>query len=170
MTTVSLMTGLRKYFLMGTELANQRDLAQKVTKKFPEVSQRSLALHIVRPRPDVREHILDWLRLFAEDRLRPGAVSEETFAMVSEEGILRVTDLELVPKPTVTFYVEVDTCWKLAARRETVYTAYIKGLPLRVKGHFIIRDMELIDEILNTFYELMREEGKDLAKLFAGAF
>ena len=96
---------------------------------------------------------------------------EESFGILMNPQInLEVVDARTLTEPTVRFFVEEEVAWKLAARRETTYTAYIKGLALRAKGQHIIRDLELVDEILETVYTLMKEEGKDMAALFMDRF
>jgi hypothetical protein len=54
----------------------------------------------------------------------------------------------------------------VAARTETVYTAWLKGWPIRIQGDYAVRDVELVDEILNLYYQLALEAGHDLAALF----
>lgn len=125
---------------------------------------------IVRPLPEIARDVPDWLRLHVEGKFKDGAVSEETFSMFMEptSDQITVTDSWRVPSHTVILYIEEETCWALAARMETVYTAYIKGLPIRVVGDYALRDLELIDEILYRFHTMMTEAGHDLATLFGG--
>lgn len=125
---------------------------------------------IVRPRPEVVRDIPDWLRLYERGRLKEGAVLSESFSFfldpVNDE--IKIVDFWKVEKPTVIFYIEESVCWSLVTRAETVYTAYTKNLPIRVVGTGIIRDLELVDEVLNRFYEIMSESGHDLSELFGG--
>ena len=129
-----------------------------------------MCIRVLKPRSEVAHYIPDWVRAFSEGKLRDGAVAEETFSLYYEPttDTIQVTDTWRVPAHTVTFFVEEGTCWAIAARRETVYTAYQRGMPLRVQGDFKIRDMELIDEIMNSFYQTLKDQGKDMAALFVG--
>jgi len=133
------------------------------------MSQRTLQVKVLKPDRGLARDIPEWLQLYEEGRLKVGAIEEESFTiyMNPSTNSLAVTDSELIPSPTATFLVEEEVCWQLAARTESVYSAYIKGYPLRVVGEFKIRDMELVDEILDSFYEIMKADGKDIAELFA---
>lgn len=170
MSTQSTLTQLREYFQLGARLANQAGVSQEVRKRIPEAAQRTVQVKVLRPRPEVAQYLPDWLKLYAEDRLKEGAVQEESFSLYLDPltNQIQVTDPWRIPDHTVTFLVEENTCWMLASRKETVYTAYQKGLPMRVKGDFIIRDMELVDEILDLFYRTLQDQNMDLAQLLGG--
>ena len=163
-------SGLRQWFQMGAELANKKSLAQKIRAKFPESAHRTVGMVIVRPLPEIIRDVPDWLRLYAEGRFKDGAVEEETFSLYMDptNNQILISDSWKVGSHTVIFYMEENTCWALASRTESVYSAYMKDLPIHVAGKYVIRDMELIDEILQNFYDLMSESGHDLAALLGG--
>lgn len=169
--TQPLKTGIRQYFEMGAQLANPRGLPHKIRTRFPEAAQRSVVIEILRPHPEVSSRIPNWLLLYTEDKLKPGAIQVERFAIYLDpiNNDIVITDAWRISDSTVTFFIEEHTCWALAARKETVYTAYIRNHPIRVQGTYVIRDIELIDEILDSFYNLLKSEGRDLAEVFAGA-
>lgn len=123
-------------------------------------------MRIVRPHPEVKI-IPDWLKLYADGKLKPGAVQEEPFTLfIDSQEQMVVGDYHRVADPTVRFIIESEVCWRLAARSDSVYSAYMKGLDMRAEGDFTIRDMELVDEILRQLYDLLIEEGHDVARLF----
>ena len=163
-------TPLRTYFTMGAQLANQSGVLDQVKKRVPEADQRTVLVKILTPHPEVSHYIPDWLRLYAQGKMKPGSVSEEIFTifMDPKANKIGITDSWRVPEHTVTFLIEENTCWSIAARKETVFTAYHKGYPLRVIGDFKLRDMELVDEILRIIFEALKAEGKDLSELFRG--
>lgn len=100
--------------------------------------------------------------------MRAGAVLEEPFCLfIDSNSQMVVADFHRVLEPTVCFFVEEATCWKLAGRSYSVYSAYMMGKPIRAQGAFTIRDMELVDQILQMFYDALKMDGFDLAGLFA---
>ena len=54
----------------------------------------------------------------------------------------------------------------IAGRSETCYTAWWKGMPLWTEGDSPVRDMNVIDDILELFHSLMNNAGHDVASLF----
>lgn len=125
---------------------------------------------IVRPLPEVSRDIPNWLMLYQQGKLKEGAVAAESFSLYLDptENQMRVSDSWQVGQHTVIFYIEEYVCWALASRAETVYSAYMKGLQIRVAGDYALRDMELVDEILQRFYEMTTEAGHDIASLMGG--
>lgn len=124
-------------------------------------------MRIVKPHPEVKI-IPDWLKLYADGKLKPGAVQEEPFTLfIDSHEQMIVGDYHRVASPTVRFIIESGVCWRLAARSDSVYSAYMKGLDMRAEGDFTIRDMELVDEILKQLYDLLVQEGHDVARLFS---
>lgn len=126
--------------------------------------------------------IPNWIRHYAEGRLRAGSAVEESFCLfIDSKDQIVVADFHRVAEPTVRFFIDEDTAWKLAARNLSVYSAFSTSLPLRadgdaktiqplafrVEGEFAMRDMELMDEILQLFYDVLREEGHNLAEVVA---
>ena len=104
---------------------------------------------------------------YSEKKLRAGAAVEEAFSLfIDSHEHLVVADFHRVLDPTICFVLDNLTAWKLAARSYSVYSAFAMGLPLRAEGDFAIRDMELMDEILKLLYDILMEEGHDLAALF----
>jgi hypothetical protein len=113
-----------------------------------------------------------WLKEYAEDKLVPGAVGEEVFCVALDPETNQVYVADAPPphsRSTVTFLLEEHTAYMLAMRSESVYSAWLKGRPVRVHGEYVMRDIELVDEILNIYYQLMLENGHDLAAVFRGA-
>lgn len=162
---------MRDYFEMGTTLANKSGLGQRVREKF-QAAKRSVQIRIVTPLPEVEQRIPGWLRKYAEGKLKPGAATEEAFTVFLDPttNTINIVDAWQVNTPTATFYLWDKVAWQLAARTHTVLTAWWSGMPIYVVDQkTAIRDMELVDEILSVYYELMLENGHDLAKLFQGA-
>ena len=166
----AMTTGLREYFELGAKLANQQELSERLTQKYPESASRSLGLVIVRPRQDVARYIGDWLDLFIKDKLKEGAVSAESFFLCfdPQSKVIQVTDSGQVKQPTVLIYIDEDTAWSLASRSESIYSSYMKSHHVRVVGKYMLRDIEVIDEMLEQFYQMMGAAGHDLAALFGG--
>ena len=95
-------------------------------------------------------------------------MAAETFCVYLDptSGQIQIVDAWQVKDPTVVFYIEQQAAQIVAARTETVYTAWLKGWPIRIQGDYEVRDVELVDEILNLYYQLALEAGHDLAALF----
>lgn len=114
----------------------------------------------------------NWLTEYANNNLMSGAVEEEIFCValnpVNSEIYVADQDPRVSNVSTVTFLLEEHTAYMLAMRSESVLSAWLKGFPVRVVGEYAMRDVELVDEILNTYYHLMLENGHDLATLFRG--
>ncbi len=110
----------------------------------------------------------DWLPAYVEGRLKAGAVEEDAFTVFLDPQTNRLNVVEpfQVQEPTATFYIEEATAWVIAGRGETCYTAWLSGLPIYIEGEFMVRDTELVDEILALFYELSLTSGHDVAALF----
>jgi hypothetical protein len=172
LTTLTTKTSLKEYFQMGTELANKHGLGPMVVQRFREAARRSVRLVILKPHPRmVREHP-GWLKAYAEGKLVPGAVEEEIFCVALNPTTNQVYMSDDDPRQkkhsTVTFLLEEHTAYMVAMRSESVFSAWLKGYPVRIHGEYAVRDVELVDEILNTYYQLMMENGHDLAALFRG--
>ncbi len=119
----------------------------------------------MRPNPEVAL-IPNWIKLYAEGRIKSGGAVEEAFCLfIDPRDQLVVADFHRVAEPTVRFFIDEDTAWKLAARSHSVYSAFAMSLPMRTEGDWAMRDMELMDEILKLFYDVLREDGHDLAEL-----
>ncbi|MFQ6027353.1 MAG: hypothetical protein ACE5Q6_07660 [Dehalococcoidia bacterium] len=112
--------------------------------------------------------VTHWLRKHVEGKLKPGAVEEDAFTVFLDAATNQINIVEpwQVTEPTVTFYIWERVAWQVAARAHTVYTAWMQGLPIFVEGEYAMRDIELVDEILAIYYELMLQSGHDLAALF----
>ena len=100
--------------------------------------------------------------------MKPGAVEEEAFCVYLDptSGQIQIVDSFQVKDPTVTFFIEEQAAQIVAARTETVHTAWLKGWPIRIDGDYGLRDVALVDEILDLYYRLALEAGHDLAALF----
>lgn len=170
MPPTALTTGLRAWFETGAKLANQQSLALEIKRRFPLATHRTLAMVIVKPLPEIARDIPDWLKIHANGGFKDGAVAEDAFSLYIDPttDAIEITDSWKVGEHTITFYIEENTCWALAARTESVYSAFMKGLPIQPVGGYAIRDMELLDELLQRFYEMMMEGGHDLASLAQG--
>ena len=165
---MSNQTTMRQYFEMGTKLANKHGLGPRVLQKFREANRRSVQITLLQPQPEIASDVPGWLKLYVEGRLKPGAVEEEAFCVYLDptSGQIQIVDSWQVKDPTVVFYIEQQAAQIVAARTETVYTAWLKGWPIRIQGDYAVRDVELVDEILNLYYQLALEAGHDLAALF----
>jgi hypothetical protein len=159
---------MREYFELGTKLAKQHGPGAKVLQKFREANRRSVQIKMLRPDPEIARDVPGWLKLYVEGRLKPGAVAAEAFCVYLDptSAQIQIVDSWQVKDPTVTFYIEEQAAQIVAARTETVYTAWIKGWPIRLEVDHSLRDVALVDEILNQYYRLALEAGHDLAALF----
>ena len=162
---------MREYFQMGTALANKHGLGQRVRDRFHQAARRSVQIRIVTPLPEVEQWVSGWLRKHVEGKLKPGAVQEEAFTVFLDPATnqLNIVEPFQVREPSVTFYIWEQVAWQVAARAHTVYTAWMQGWPIYVEGEYAMRDIELVDEILAIYYELMLQSGHDLAALFREA-
>ena len=117
------------------------------------------------------KHVDHWFRLYTEGRLNQGAVEEDAFCIYLDPTTndMHVVDPWQVQHKTAIIYVERKTMDILAARTETVLSALLKGMMVKPTGDGAIRDIEILDEILDVFYRLMIEQGHDLIALFGGA-
>ena len=161
-------TSMRQYFEMGTGLANKHKLGERVLQKFKEANRRSVQIKLLRPKPEIADNVPGWLKIYAEGRMKPGAVEEEAFCVYLDptSGQIQIVDSFQVKDPTVTFFIEEQAAQIVAARTETVHTAWLKGWPIRIDGDYGLRDVALVDEILDLYYRLALEAGHDLAALF----
>ncbi len=159
---------MRGYFELGTILANKHGLGNKVLEKFREANRRSVQLKVLKPLPVIKADIPGWLKYYVGGRLNEGAVEEQAFCIYLDptDSQIHIVDPWQVSEPTVTFYIEEGAAKVVAQRVETVHTAWLKGWPVRMEGEYAIRDVALVDEILQLYYELMLENGHDLIRLF----
>lgn len=172
--TIQQATTMREWFETGSVLANQAGLGARVRQRFPSVVQRNVEIRVCTPLPEVEQYARvgasDWWQLYADGRLNPGAVLEDAFCIYLDPSTndMQIVDPALVKNKTATVFIEEKTCWILAMRTETVLSAMFKGMKVRAVGEGAIRDIEIMDDILDVFYTLMVESGHDLVALFKG--
>lgn len=99
------------------------------------------------------------------------AVKEEAFLVYMDpaNNRIQIRDPEDASQFTVEVAIEAGTALVVASRSETCYTAWLKGMPVWTEGEAPVRDINIIDEILEVYYQLMSDAGHDMASLFQGA-
>jgi len=102
-------------------------------------------------------------------RLRSRKGSEE-FGFYVDTGTweINITDSYALPDPTVRLTVlDEDFMWELVSRRESLFSAYFKSLPIEVEGPYVLRDLVTLDRILELIYNCLLADGIDLAAILA---
>ena len=176
MTTQTQMT-MRKYFEMGTALANKSGLGAHLREMLQRSTSRSVHLRLLKPHPEIEE-VEGWLEKYVEgfwadsarnnQGLVEAAVEEEAFVVFLDPSTnqIHVVEPHQVAAPTVVVHIHYRTAYMIAGRSETCYTAWWKGMPLWTEGDSPVRDMNVIDDILELFHSLMNNAGHDVASLF----
>ena len=165
---------------MGTELANKVGLGTQVSQALGQATNRSVILRILTPHPEIRT-IPFWLEKYMTGQIKgqarsaagllEDAVSEESFLVFMDpaNNRIQIKDPKDAAQFTVEVAIEAGTALVVASRAETCYTAWLKGMPVWTEGEAPVRDINIIDEILEVYYKLMSEAGHDMANLFQGA-
>lgn len=176
MTTQTQMT-MRKYFEMGTVLANKAGLGGQLREMLERSTSRSVLLRLLKPHPEIEE-MEGWLEKYATGHLKTSArndqglleeaVKEEAFCIFLDPvtNKINIVDPHQVTGPTVVVYIHYLTAYRIAGRSETCYTAWWKGMPIWTEGDSPVRDINVIDDILELYHTLMMNSGHDVASLF----
>lgn len=131
-----------------------------------------MVLRVCRPHPEVASFFRDWLSLYADERLKEGAVVDEPFGVWLDTTGTRWV-ISMVPgskdNPTATIFVSEDMFWALAARSETLFSAFITGKPIvtKSKDSIDLRDLTHVDALLTIINKSLVQKGIDLASLVA---
>jgi hypothetical protein len=80
-----------------------------------------------------------------------------------------ITDSYAIPQPTVRITVDEDLAWLLVARHQNLFSAYFQNLPVRVEGDFVLRDILILDKLLQIIHDCLLAEGIDMAAILGVA-
>lgn len=99
---------------------------------------------------------------------REGRGEEIGFYVDTRTWKMGVTEAYAIPNPTVRITVDEDLMWLLAARQQNLFSAYYQNLPIDVEGKFILRDILILDKVLEMMYDCLLADGIDLATILVG--
>ncbi|MFH1486712.1 MAG: hypothetical protein ABIH46_11630 [Chloroflexota bacterium] len=157
-----------EYLRLGIELTNKHMALNESFARWPK--DRSVVLKVCQPHPEVASYFSNWLKLYAEDQLKEGAVIEEPFNVyldTSGEKYAIMLHRGVVTEPTVTVLMSEALFWDIAGRSNTVYTAFITGKPMVIQSTegYDLRDLAHIDLILGLIHQSLLKRGIDITSL-----
>lgn len=139
-------------------------------KEFLEAGLRGLKRNLSKQGVDMK-------RLFEEHaqgeertlvvRVRTTKGGREEFGFYIDTGSweVNVTESYALPEPTVRMTLDEDLMWLLASRQQNLFSAYYQSYPIDVEGGYVLRDILILDKVLELIYDCLLAEGHDLAAI-----
>lgn len=163
-------TEVYNYLQLGVDLANRHMDVTAAFKSWPK--ERTVVLRVCNAHPEVQSYFHDWLKLYAAQQLREGAVVEEPFNIsldTSAEQFQIRLNRGAIPA-TVEVFIAEGLFWEIASRGRTIYTAFIAGKPMVINSHagYDLRDLAHLDVILDLIHRSLVSHGIDIASLVRG--
>ncbi|MFH1487131.1 MAG: hypothetical protein ABIH46_13750 [Chloroflexota bacterium] len=161
-------TEVYDYLKLGIDLTNQYMDLSEAFKAWPK--ERTVVLRVCNPHPEVQSFFRDWLKMYATDQLRDGAVVEEPFNIYldTEEDQYQIRlNRGTLESPTVEVLISESLFWDIASRGNTIYTAFITGKPMVInsKEGYDLRDLAHLDVILGLIHKSLIDRGIDITSL-----
>lgn len=107
-------------------------------------------------------------------RVRSPKGRREEFAFYIDTGTweIGISEGHALPKPTARITLDEDLMWLLASRQIDLFTAYFaryyrQHYPVEVEGDYVLRDIKVLDKMLQLICDCLLAEGVDLAAILA---
>ena len=141
------MAKLRDFLEAGLEGVSKRLDTKKLFEEYAQGEERTLVLRT---------------------RSSKGLGEEFGFYIDTRSWLVGVTESYAIRNPTVTITVDEDLMWLLAARQQNLFSAYFQNLPIQVEGPFVVRDILILDKMLEIINDCLLADGIDLGKIILG--
>jgi len=105
--------------------------------------------------------------LVLRTRSTRGIGEEFGFYVDTKNWQVGITESYGILEPTVRITVEENLMWLLAARQQNLFSAYFQNLPIDVEGAFVLRDILILDKLLELIHDCLLAEGIDLKAILA---
>lgn len=138
------MPKLKDFLEAGLEGISKRLDLKKLFEEYAQGEERTLVL-----------------------RTRPATGRGEEFGFYIDinNWQVGVTDSYAIQEPTVRVTIDEDLMWLLAARQQNLFSAYFQNLPIDVEGAFVLRDILILDKVLELIHDCLLADGIDLAQI-----
>lgn len=102
-------------------------------------------------------------------RTRParGRGEEFGFYIDTQNWQVGITENYAILEPTVRITIDEDLMWSLAARQQNLFSAYFQNLAVDVDAPFLLRDILILDKLLELIYDCLLADGIDLKAILA---
>lgn len=100
-------------------------------------------------------------------RTRPSTGRGEEFGFYVDTSTWKIgiTESYAILEPTVRVTVDEGLMWLVVARQQNLFSAYFQNLPIQVEGPFVLRDILILDKVLELIHDCLLAEGVDLAEI-----
>lgn len=140
------MTALREFLEAGLEGISKRLDMKKMFEQYSQGEDRTLVLRAISKR---------------------GREEEFGLYVNTNNWEIGVTESYAITDPTVRVTIDEDLMWILASRKQNLFSAYFQDLSIAVEGPFVLRDILILDKILELIHDCLLAEGIDLAAILA---
>lgn len=102
-------------------------------------------------------------------RTRPASGRGEEFGFYidTKNWQVGVTESYAIVEPTVRMTIDEDLMWLMASREQNLFSAYFQNLPIKVEGSFVLRDILILDKVLELIHDCLLADGIDLRQILA---
>ena len=140
------MPKLKDFLEAGLEGISKRFDLKKLFEEYAQSEDRTLVL-----------------------RTRPLTGRGEEFGFYIDIGTWKVsiTESYAITEPTVKVTIGEDLMWLVAARQQNLFSAYFQNLPIDIEGAFVLRDILILDKVLELIYDCLLADGIDLKKILS---
>lgn len=135
------MPKLKEFLEAGLEGISKRLNLKKLFEEYAQGEDRTLVL---RTRPS------------------KGRGEEFGFYVDTKNWQVGITETYAILEPTVRVTIDEDLMWLMASREQNLFSAYFQNLPIRVEGAFVLRDILILDKVLELIHDCLLAEGVDL--------
>jgi len=138
------MPRLRDFMEAGLQGISKRLDTRRLFEEYAGGEERTLVLRVRYPR---------------------GKGEEFGFYVDTRSWQVGVTESYAIPEPTVRVTIGEELMWLLASRQQTLFSAYYQNYPIEVEGDYVLRDILILDKVLELIYDCLLAEGIDLARI-----
>lgn len=100
--------------------------------------------------------------LVLRTRAAKGRGEEFGFYIDTSNWKVGVTESYAIVEPTVRVTIDEDLMWLTASRQQNLFSAYFQNLPIEVEGPFVLRDILILDKVLELIHDCLLADGIDL--------
>lgn len=102
-------------------------------------------------------------------RTRSATGRGEEFGFYIDTGTWKVgvTESYAILEPTVRVTLDEDLMWLIASRQQNLFSAYFQNLPIQVEGPFVLRDILILDKVMELIHDCLLADGIDLGTILA---
>lgn len=96
-----------------------------------------------------------------------GRGEEFGFYIDTKNWQVGVTESYAIVEPTVRVTIDEELMWLMASRQQNLFSAYFQNLPIDVEGPFVLRDILILDKVLELVHDCLLADNIDLAAILS---